>query len=108
MHLAGRWGLFWRYFGGRATQLTQPARGDLWVRVTRLTRFVHARVVGHLQHQQLAALEALADGVDAGDGRTLQPHRHQRLPQLLVAVVLEGDLAIRAARAGKGDRRCAE
>lgn len=61
------------------------------------------RVVGHLQHQQLPALEALPDGVDAGDGRALQPHGHQRLSQLLVTVVLEGDPSIAAGCADQGD-----
>lgn len=74
----------------------------------KLTRLVRPGLVGHLQHQQLAALEALPDGVDAGDGGALQPHRHQRLPQLLVAVVLEGDLAIRAGCADQGDHGGAE
>lgn len=60
-------------------------------------------VVGHLQHQQLAALEALPDGVDAGDGRALQPHRHQRLPQLLITVILERDLTVRTGCADQGD-----
>lgn len=59
---------------------------------------MRSRVARHLQHEQLAALEALAHGVDARDGGTLQPHGHQRLAQLLVAVVLEGDARVRAAR----------
>lgn len=71
----------------------------------RLTRLVRPRVVGHLQHQQLAALEALPDGVDAGDGGTLEPHGHQRLPQLLVAVVLEGDLPFGTGRDPGDDYR---
>ena len=75
------------------------------MRKKKLTRLVRPGVVGHLQHQQLAALEALSDGVDAGDGRALQPHRHQRLPQLLIAVVLEGDLALGTGCADQGDHR---
>lgn len=70
----------------------------------KLTRFVRPRIVGHLENQQFSALEALPDGVDAGDGGTLQPHGHQRLPELLVTVILEGDPTIAAGGADQGHR----
>lgn len=63
----------------------------------KLTRLVRPGVVRHLQHEHFATLEALSDGVDATDGGTLQPHGHQRLPQLLISVVLVGDLPVAPA-----------
>lgn len=64
-----------------------------WLSGQTLTRLVDPRVVAHLQHEQLAALEALSHRVDARDGGTLQPHGHQRFTHLLVAVILKRDLS---------------
>jgi len=50
-----------------------------------------ARVVAHLQDEQLSALGTLPDSVDAGDGGALQPHGHQGFPHLLISVVLKRD-----------------
>lgn len=62
----------------------------------RLTGLMLAGPVGQLDDQQLPALGAAPHRVDPADGRALQPHGHQRLPQLGVAVVLEGDALLGA------------
>lgn len=59
-----------------------------------LTRFMDTGVVGQLDDQELPALEAAPHGVDPADGGALQPHGHQRLAQLGVTVVLEGDAVL--------------
>lgn len=51
-------------------------------------------VVGQLDDQELPALEAAPHRVDPADGGALEPHGHQRLAQLGVAVVLEGDAVL--------------
>lgn len=59
-----------------------------------LTRLVDAGVVGQLEHQQLAALEAAPHRVDPADRGALQPHGHERFTKLWVAVVLKGDAVL--------------
>lgn len=59
-----------------------------------LTGLVDPRVVGQLDDQQLPTLGAAPHRVDPADGGALQPHGHQRLAQLGVAVVLEGDAVL--------------
>lgn len=59
-----------------------------------LTRLVDTGVVGQLDDQELPALEAAPHRVDPADGGALQPHGHQRLAQLGVTVVLEGDAVL--------------
>lgn len=51
-------------------------------------------VVRQFDDQELPALEAAPHGVDPADGGALQPHGHQRLAELGVAVVLEGDAVL--------------
>lgn len=59
-----------------------------------LTRLMDTGVVGQLDDQELPALEAAPHRVDPADGGALQPHGHQRLAQLGVTVVLEGDAVL--------------
>lgn len=61
-----------------------------------LTGLVLAGPVRDLDDQELPALGAAPHRVDPADGGALQPHGHQRLPQLGVAVVLEGDALLGA------------
>lgn len=61
-----------------------------------------ARVVAHLQHEQLSALVTLPHRVDAGDGGALQPHGHQRFPHLLISVVLKRDTSFSRSIPARG------